>query len=93
MKKLSILLATGLLTLLPASASAAVLLPNLYAREYCSMRELGVTRDSALEAAAREAMISGDPVKVTLEDGSVLDADVLQAARAVNERCPEYLNE
>jgi len=93
MKKLSTLLAAGLLSLAPVAANARILLPNLYAEEYCSLRAMGATREDAITAAVQASLIDGEPVKVTLEDGRVIDADVLRAARAVRNRCPDYLKD
>ena len=83
-------LAAALLVAAPAQAGL-VILPNLFAREFCTLRASGVTKDSALEAAMNSATIEGTPVKVTKEDGTVQDADVIQATNAILARCPQYL--
>ncbi len=79
-----------LLGLAPIS-QAAVLLPNLYANEYCSLRAMGVNRDGAARAATKASIVSGDPVKVTI-NGKQMDADVVQAVREVKNLCPQYLD-
>ena len=75
----------------PASF-AGQLLPQLYAREYCSLRELGVSKSEAMNAAVAEAYVSilPDKPKVTI-DGTKTSADVVAATRATYERCPQYL--
>lgn len=89
MKKL--LIAAGALMLALPVQAGTVILPNLYAREYCSLRELGVNSDEATRAAMMESTISGTPVKVTI-NGREYDHDVVKAARAVRARCPQFLN-
>jgi len=91
MKKFLLSSSVLLSFVVPLGASAAVILPNLYAREYCSLREYGVSHDESMEAATSESIVSGDPVVVTV-DGRKTDLDVIQAWRAVRERCPQYLS-
>ena len=81
----------ALLAVTPA-AMAGQLLPNLYASEYCSMRELGVSKAEARRAAVSTAYVSSLPdlPQVTI-DGEQYDADVVRAYRAVSSRCPQYL--
>jgi len=88
MKKL--LLATLALTAIALPSQAGVLLPNLYAREFCSMRSIGVSEEEAMRVATRASYIEGETIKVTI-DGVQYDADVVQAMRATRERCPQYL--
>jgi hypothetical protein len=80
-----------LLVAVPAAAAGEIL-PNLYAREYCELREIGVAEDEAMAAAVEEAYIDNgkESVKVTV-DGKEYGADVVRAYRAVERRCPEYL--
>ena len=75
----------------PASFAGQIL-PNLYAKEYCSMRELGVNEDESRAAAVAASYVSSLPdlPKVTI-NGKQYDADVVQAYRATNERCPHLL--
>ncbi len=73
----------------PAAWADLILLPNLFASEYCTMRSYGVNHDEALEVAVRESAIDGTPVKVTI-NGKTYDADVIKANRAAMERCPQY---
>lgn len=74
------------------AAMAGQLMPNLYASEYCSMRELGVSKAEARRAAVSSAYVSSLPdlPDVTIE-GSTYSTDVVQAYRAVQSRCPHYL--
>jgi len=70
-------------------AKSGVILPNLYASEYCTFRSLGVNQDEAMSAAMDAAYISsGTSPQVTI-DGVLYDADVVRAVRAANDRCPE----
>ena len=70
------------------SATAGVILPNLYAREYCSFRNLGVSEDEAMTAAMDASYVdSGTAVQVTI-DGRKVDADVVRALQAANSLCP-----
>lgn len=80
-----------LLVAVPA-ATAGEILPNLYAREFCELRELGVSEDEAMRAAVEESYIDNGvtPVKVTV-GGKQYGTDVVRAYRAVERRCPEYL--
>ena len=88
MKKL--LFATLAIAALAVPAQAGVLLPNLYAREFCSMRSMGVSEDEAMTVATRASYVDGEAIQVTI-DGRVYDADVVQAMRAANERCPQFM--
>lgn len=72
-------------------ASAGVLLPNLFAREYCTMRQSGVDEDGSTKWAVKQSYIaSGTAIKVTLKDGSQVDADVVAAGNAAASLCPDY---
>jgi len=73
------------------SAQAEVILPSLYASEYCSLRSMGADHNGASRAAMRDSLVSGTPVKVII-GGDEIDADVVQAFREVKRRCPQYLN-
>ena len=87
----STLFATLGLLALAIPASAGALLPNLFAVEYCSMRESGVTNQGAIEWAIEQSYLeSGTTVKVTLEDGTTQDADVIAASKAAGDLCPNY---
>ena len=70
-------------------AKSGVILPNLYASEYCSLRSMGVSEDEAMTAAIRESYLDNGEtaVQVTI-DGVLYDVDVVKAQRAVAERCP-----
>ena len=73
---------------IPAQAGL-VLLPNLFAREYCNMRQLGVSHNEAIEVAVNESAIEGTPIEVTI-DGKKYDADVIKANQTARARCPQY---
>ena len=87
--KASVLAALALVgSIVGVSATAGVILPNLYASEYCSFRDLGVSEDEATTAAMDAAYISsGTSPKVTI-NGVQYDADVVRAVQAANSMCP-----
>ena len=72
------------------SASAGQLLPNLYAREFCTLRALGVSKEEARNAAVASAYVSSLPdlPQITV-GGSKTSSDVVQAVMAVSKRCPD----
>ena len=84
-----LLLSTLAAFALVAPAQAGVLLPNLYAAEYCSLRDMGVSSMDARRAATDVSYVEGTPVKV-MYNGTQVDADVLRAARAAMKRCPQH---
>ena len=88
MKKL--LLASLAIVSFALPASAGVLLPNLFASEYCSLRDMGLNEEDAMKVATRKSMISGEPTKVEW-NGVMVDADVLQALEASTELCPQHI--
>jgi hypothetical protein len=90
MKKL---LLSIFLLFIAVPATAGQVLPSLYAREYCSMRSLGVSKDEAMSSAISTSYVSSLPdlPQVTI-GGATYDTDVIQAFRAVQDRCPQYLN-
>ena len=73
-----------------APAQAGVLLPNLYASEYCSMRDAGLSKGDSIRVATSAALIEGEPVIVE-RDGKKYDADVVQSSIAVAQLCPQHL--
>jgi hypothetical protein len=75
---------------LVAPAQAGVLLPQTYADQFCGLRDMGVDIDDAMRAATVGSMIDGTPVVVML-NGQEYDADVIQAGRAVSQRCPQHM--
>ena len=91
MKSLLIATAGILAAFATVPATAGVLLPNLYAREYCTMRQSGVNNQGSQEWAVKQSYISsGTAIKVTLEDGTKVDADVVAAGNAAASLCPDY---
>ena len=87
----SLLLIPALLLAAPA-AFAGELLPNLYAREYCNLRSLGVNAQEARAAAVDASYLDNGKTepKVTI-NGTQYDASVVRAFQAVSDRCPQYL--
>ena len=79
------------LTLLTVPVTAGELLPNLYASEYCSLRDLGVSHQEANRAAISTAYLNNnvEPPKVTI-GGKQYSVDVVRAVRAQETRCPQY---
>jgi len=91
MKSLLIATAGILAAFATLPATAGVLLPNLYAREYCTMRQSGVDNNGSIEWAVQQSYIaSGTAIKVTREDGTITDADVIASAVAAADLCPDY---
>ena len=87
MKKL--LLATLALTAFALPSQAGVLLPDVFARKFCTMRAVGASEDDAMRAATRASLVSGTPTKIWVND-RLDDADVVEALRSTKERCPQY---
>lgn len=76
----------------PSAAIAGQILPTMYAREYCSLRELGVSREEAMNSAIATSYVDSLPDLPTVTiDGSEVSTDSVRAARAVESRCPQYL--
>lgn len=65
------------------------ILPNLYASMYCSLRQSGVSKQEAIDAAVAESMIKERVAYVTV-NGKQIGSDVIIAAKAVRALCPEY---
>ena len=77
---------------LSVPASAAQILPHLYAQEFCALRDVGVSKEEAITAATQYAYVSSlpDVPSVTI-NGSSIDADVLRSVRAVSNKCPQHM--
>ena len=80
-------LALGLFAV-PA-AQAGVIIPNLYANEYCSLMDAGSDQEGAIKAAVRAALIDGEPTVVMIT-GEPMDADVVRAWQVASVRCPQH---
>ena len=82
----------GALMAVAPAAMAGQLMPNLYASEFCSLRQMGVSKAEARRSAVSSAYVSSLPdlPQVTI-DGSSYSADVVRAYRAVQSRCPQHL--
>lgn len=73
-------------------AHAGQILPHLYAREYCALRDLGVSASEARAAAVAEAYVSSLPDKPSVTvGGERTTSDVVAAVRVVNEICPHHI--
>ena len=83
---------TAALLLAAPASFAGQLMPNLYARDYCSLRQLGVSAREARASAVASSYVASLPdlPKVTI-GGNQYDTDVVQAMRAVESKCPQYL--
>ena len=87
----TLLLIPALLLAAPASF-AGQLMPNLYAAEYCSLRDLGVNKDEARRAAVSAAYVASLPSLPTVTiDGETYGADTVRAFRETKDRCPQHL--
>ena len=85
----------AILALLPLTASVAqadIRWPNTAGSKFCELRAQGVTKDSALRAAV-EAGWDSDYTAPTLtrEDGTTIDADVLEMTSYINTMCPQAM--
>ena len=76
----------------PLASLSGVILPNLYAREFCSLRSMGVSNDEAVTAAISESYLDNGETapKVTI-NGTQYDSDVVRAYRTAKETCPQHL--
>lgn len=90
MKTLFIIPALILGSLPAVAARDHIILPNLYAREFCELRDSGVPYDDAVSAAVRASVVPGEPV-ATISNGSETTVDVVRAASAVMRRCPYHI--
>ena len=75
----------------PAAEAGLVVLPHLFASEYCAFRDSGFDKHDAIKAAFSASSVQGDEVRITRPDGTETSADSVRAARAVADRCPEHL--
>ena len=76
--------------LFAAPVQAGIILPNLFATEFCSLREMGASNDEAMRAAVETSLVDGESVTITI-GGEKYDRDVVQAYRAVQLHCPQYI--
>ena len=88
MKKLLILASAFTFFALPLQAG--VILPSLFAAEYCSLRDRGLSYDDAMEMAMKGALVEGEPKRVMFQ-GIMIDEDVLQSFEAMRDTCPEHM--
>ena len=88
----TLILATVLFFGAPLASFSGVILPNLYAREFCSLRAMGVSNDEAVTAAISESYLDNGETapKVTI-NGTQYDSDVVRAYRTAKEQCPQHL--
>ena len=88
MKTLSLLCAS-LALCAPLSAMADIRWPNLGGKEYCSLRRMGVSHQSALRAAIIEGSDSSyHSPDLVLEDGTVVDSGSTKMASYILNMCP-----
>ena len=88
MKKLLIL--ASALTFFALPLQAAVILPSLFATEFCSLRDRGLSYDDAMDMAMKGALVEGTPKRVLFE-GIMVDEDVLQSFEAMRNTCPQHV--
>lgn len=89
MRKLLLLL---LLTAAPPALSQEVL-PYLYASEYCQLRSIGASRQTAIRAAMQTATIHGNDWVYVTVNGQQIRSDIMRGALAVRQLCPQYLQD
>lgn len=83
-----LLLAAALL--LPTTALAGVINPDRYAERFCKLRALGVDKREATKAAVQYAIDLSQPdPPMETRYGVTATKDVLDAAQASMQRCPE----
>ena len=88
MKKL--LLATLALTAFAIPSQAGVLIPDMYAQQFCTSRLEGKTIEDSMREATQYAYTEGKEVKVMFH-GVEVDKDVVDSLTAVGELCPQYM--
>mgnify|MGYP007062082561 CR=1 FL=1 len=88
MKKLLILASALSFFALPLQAS--IILPSIFAAEFCSLRDRGLSYDDAMEMAVRGSLVEGEPKRVMFE-GVLVDEDVLRSMESINESCPQHM--
>ena len=86
----SIIIAGIASLVLPLSASAGTILPNLFARNFCDGMEMGLTSEDATKYAVQEAYISTGNPPYVMHNGRRVQTDVLKALRTAQERCPQH---
>ena len=80
------------IALLPMPSMAGTILPNLYAKTFCELRNVGIDAEGARRTAVQQSMISGDDwTMVKRADGSLVRSDIVLAVNATMQRCPEYI--
>ena len=88
MKKLLILASALSFFALPLQAS--IILPSIFAAEFCSLRDRGLSYDDAMEMAVRGSLVEGEPKRVLFE-GVLVDEDVLLSYEAMKNTCPQHV--
>ena len=88
MKKLLILASALSFFTLPLQAS--IILPSIFAAEFCSLRDRGLSYDDAMEMAVRGSLVEGEPKRVMFK-GVLVDEDVLRSMESINESCPQHM--
>jgi hypothetical protein len=88
MKKLLILVSAFSFFALPLQAG--VILPSIFAAEFCSLRDKGLGFKEAMDIAVKGSFIEGEPKRVLFE-GVMVDEDVLQSYEAIKSQCPQHV--
>jgi hypothetical protein len=88
MEKLLITLVT--LGALALPGKTGVLLPSLFAAEFCSLRDRGLGYDESLRMAAKGSHVEGTPKRVPFH-GVMVDEDVLLSYEAIKRVCPGHV--
>ena len=71
-------------------AQAGILLPSLFAAEFCSLRDRGLDYKQALRMAAKGSYVEGEPTRVMFH-GVEVDEDVIKSYEAIKKACPEHV--
>lgn len=76
--------------LLATPAHAWQILPITYAKTFCEMRALGLTKDDATKAAIQASVIDGPDSPEVMVAGHKVRADALLAVKHISDECPQF---
>ena len=88
MKKLLIL--ASALSFFALPLQAGVILPSIFAAEFCSLRDRGLSSEEAMDMAVKGSFVEGEPKRVLFE-GVLVDEDVLLSYEAIKNTCPQHV--
>ena len=71
-------------------AQGSIILPSIFAAEFCSLRDRGLGYNESLRMAAKGSHVEGTPKRVPFH-GVMVDEDVLLSYEAIKRVCPGYV--